>query len=125
MARPTKNRRSTKHRGNAAGMIEARGRTGRKPSASEKGTAAGKGARRGATSGRKNRFDSPPTWKGAVIRAVVAAAIVYLVSTLLLKHTTAVTNLTLVPIVLAFYTPMIYYTDLFMYRRAQRKKSAP
>jgi hypothetical protein len=124
MARPTKNRRSTKHRGNAAGMIEARGRTGRKPSVSEKGTAAGKGARRGSTTGRKNRFDSPPTWKGAVIRAVVAAAIVYVVSTLLLKHTTAVTNLTLVPIVLAFYTPMIYYTDLFMYRRAQRKKSA-
>lgn len=124
MARPTKNRRSTKHRGNAAGMIEARGRTGRKPSASEKGTTAGKGTRRGSTTGRKNRFESPPTWKGAGIRAVVAAAIVYAVSTLLLKHTTAVTNLTLVPIVLAFYTPMIYYTDLFMYRRAQRKKSA-
>ena len=30
----------------------------------------------------------------------------------------------LLPIVLAIYTPMIYYTDLFMYRRAQRKKSA-
>jgi hypothetical protein len=124
MARPTKNRRSTKHRGNAAGMIEARGRTGRKPSASENGTTAGKGTRRGSATGRKNRFESPPTWKGAGIRAVVAAAIVYAVSTLLLKHTTAVTNLTLVPIVLAFYTPMIYYTDLFMYRRAQRKKSA-
>ena len=55
---------------------------------------------------------------------MVAAAIVYVVSTLLLKHTTATTNLALVPIVLAFYTPMIYYTDLFMYRRAQRKKSA-
>ena len=122
MARPTKNRRSTKHRGNAAGMIEARGRTGRKPSAAEKGTAAGKGTRR--TTGRKNRFDSPPTWKGALIRAVVAAAIVYGVSTLLLKHTSAATNVVLVPIVLAFYTPMIYYTDLYMYRRAQRKKSS-
>src|ERR1700680_2339001 len=123
MARPTKNRRSTKHRGNAAGMIESRGRTGRKPSASEKGPGGGTGARRGSPAGRKNRFDKPPTWKGAGIRAVVAAAIVYAVSTLLLKNTTAVTNLTLVPIVLAFYTPMIYYTDLFMYRRAQRKKS--
>ena len=125
MARPTKNRRSTKHRGNAAGMIEARGRTGRKPSASEKGSAASKGTRRGSSSsGRKNRFDAPPTWKGAGIRAVVAAAIVYVVSTLLLKHTSAATNVVLVPIVLAFYTPMIYYTDLYMYRRAQRKKSS-
>jgi hypothetical protein len=125
MARPTKNRRSTKHRGNAAGMIEARGRTGRKPSAAEKGSAATKGSRRGGSSGgRKNRFDTPPTWKGAAIRAVVAAAIVYVVSTLLLKHTSATTNVALVPIVLALYTPMIYYTDLYMYRRAQRKKSS-
>jgi hypothetical protein len=126
MARPTKNRRSTKHRGNAAGMIEARGRTGRKPSASEKGTAATKGSSRrsGSSGGRKNRYDSPPTWKGAALRAVVAAAIVYVVSTLLLKHTSATTNVALVPVVLALYTPMIYYTDLYMYRRAQRKKSS-
>ena len=124
MARPTKNRRSTKHRGNAAGMIEARGRTGRKPSASEKGSSSGTGGRRGSGTQRRNRYDSPPTWKGAGIRAVVAAVIVYIVSTLLLKHTTAATNLALLPIVLAIYAPLIYYTDLFMYRRAQRKKSA-
>ena len=46
MARPTRNRRSTKHRGNAAGMIESRGRTGRKPTGSEKGSASAKGSRR-------------------------------------------------------------------------------
>ena len=102
-------------------MIEARGRTGRKPSASEKGSSSSGGGRRGSGTQRKNRYDSPPTWKGAGIRAAV---IVYVVSTLLLKHTTAATNLALLPIVLAIYAPMIYYTDLFMYRRAQRKKSA-
>ena len=124
MARPTRSRRTSKHRGNAAGMIEARGRTGRKPSAAEKGSAGGSGARRDSGSRRKARFDSPPTWKSAGTRAVVAAVIVYIVSTLLLKGTTATTNLLLLPVVLAIYTPMIYYTDLFMYRRAQRKKSA-
>ena len=31
----TKRKRRTKHRGNAAGSIEARGRTGRKPTAEE------------------------------------------------------------------------------------------
>jgi len=114
--------RKTKHRGNAAGMIESRGRTGRKPSATEKGSSGG----RGRTSGgpRKNRYDTPPTWKGALWRAAIAAAVVYAISTLLLKHTTATKNLLLIPVVLALYMPLIYYTDQFMYRRQQRRKAA-
>jgi hypothetical protein len=122
MARTTRNRRS-KHRGNAAGMIESRGRTGRKPSSSEKGSSSSRSGG-GSSSRRTNRFDKEPTWKGSVIRAVIAAAIVYALSTLLLgKHTSATGNLVLVPIVLALYTPMIYYTDSYMYKRRLRKKS--
>lgn len=114
--------RKTKHRGNAAGMIESRGRTGRKPSATEKG---GSGARgRGSGTPRKNRYDTPPTWKGSLWRAAIAAAVVYGISTLLLKHTTPTKNLLLIPVVLALYMPLIYYTDQFMYRRAQRRKAA-
>jgi hypothetical protein len=124
MARATPPRRS-KHRGNAAGMIEARGRTGRKPSASEKrGTGTGGGGGRRSGTQRKNRYDSPPTWKGAGWRAVIAAAVVYAVSTLLIKHTTPTKNLLLLPIVLVLYMPIIYYTDLFMYNRQQKRKSA-
>ena len=122
MARSTRTKRS-KHRGNAAGMIESRGRTGRKPSAAEKGSSS---SSRGGGSGgsRGNRYDKPPTWKGSVVRAVIAAGIVYALSTLLLgKKTSAVNNLLLVPIVLAIYTPMIYYTDLYMFRRRARKKA--
>jgi hypothetical protein len=122
MARPTRNRRSTKHRGNAAGMIESRGRTGRKPQPSEKSTRGGKSG--SGSTRRKNRYDNPPTWKGAAMRAVLAAVIVFGVSTVLLKQSSAARNLILVPLVLVLYTPLIYYTDLFMYRRAQRKKSA-
>jgi len=122
MARTTRHRR-TKHRGNAAGMIEARGRTGRKPTATEKGTSAGGGGSRGG--GRKNRYDSPPTWKGSVVRAIIAAAIVFALSTLLFsKNANIATNLVLVPVVLVLYTPMIYYTDMYMYRRRLRKKAA-
>ena len=47
-----------------------------------------------------------------------------MVSTLILKHTSATKNLILVPIVLALYMPVIYYTDNFMYRRAQKRKAA-
>jgi len=115
--------RKTKHRGNAAGMIESRGRTGRKPSASEKGSS-GSGSRGSGSSPRKNRYDSPPTWKGAAWRAAIAAAVVFVVSSLILKHSSPAKNLILIPIVLALYMPIIYYTDHFMYRRQQRKKSA-
>jgi hypothetical protein len=124
MARAARNRR-TKHRGSAAGMIESRGRTGRKPSAAEKGTSSSGGGGRGSGGGRKNRYDSPPTWKGSFVRAVIAAAIVYALSTILFsKHTNPVTNLALVPVVLVLYTPMIHYTDTFMYRRRLRRKTA-
>jgi hypothetical protein len=124
MARSTRTKRS-KHRGNAAGMIESRGRTGRKPSAAEKGTSSSSSRGSGGSrSAKGNRYDKPPTWKGSLIRAVIAAAIVYALSTLVLgKHTSAASNLLLVPIVLALYTPMIYYTDSYMFRRRERKKT--
>jgi hypothetical protein len=121
MARAPRTRK-TKHRGNAAGMIESRGRTGRRPSAQEKGPSGGGAKRSGST--RKARYESPPTWKGSLWRAAIAAAVVYVVSTLILKHTSATKNLILVPIVLALYMPVIYYTDNFMYRRAQKRKAA-
>jgi hypothetical protein len=61
--------------------------------------------------------------RSAGIRAVCAAVVVYLVSTLLLKRPIE-TNLILLPVVLFIYAPLIYYTDLWMYRRHMRKKAA-
>jgi hypothetical protein len=122
MARTTKRRRSTKHRGNAAGGIEARGRTGRKPTAAEKGRPTSKKGK-GSSGPRPKRFESPPTWKSAAVRAVLAAVVVYGVSTALL-HKKPATNLPLLPIVLLLYAPMIYYTDLMMYKRYIRKKAS-
>ena len=56
----------TKHRGNAAGMVETRGRTGRRRRGAErKADAQGAGALRAAR--------APPTWRGAVNRAAIAA----------------------------------------------------
>jgi hypothetical protein len=124
MARPTRNRRSTKHRGNAAGMIETRGRTGRKPTASEKGSSSTRGRAGGSrTTARRNRYDKPPTWKGSATRGAIAAILVYGVIALLNRHQSALSELLLVPIVLAVYIPLIHYTDTYMYRRQQRKKA--
>src|SRR6202011_5735093 len=60
----TKRKRQTKHRGNAAGVVESRGRTGRKPTAAEKSGKGGDAAR--AKQKRPvDKRDLPPTWRGA------------------------------------------------------------
>jgi hypothetical protein len=120
MAQPRRTRRTTKHRGNAAGVVEVRGRTGRKPTAAEKGGKAGDAAR--ARAQKVDRRDRPPTWKSAFYRAMVAAVILLLVALLLLRS--AATAAAYFPIALILYTPVSYYTDLWMYRRRQRKKAA-
>jgi hypothetical protein len=116
----TKRRRQTKHRGNAAGVVESRGRTGRKPTAAEKSGKVGDAAR--AKEKRLDRLDRPPTWRGAFYRAMVAAGLMLLASLVLIKNSNAVIGL--FPIVLAAYTLISYYTDQWMFKRRQRKKAA-
>jgi hypothetical protein len=115
----TKRKRQTKHRGNAAGVVESRGRTGRKPTAAEK---SGKGMdATGKKEPRLARQDRPPTWLGAFYRAMVAAVLMLLVSLFLIKK--ANEAIALFPIVLVIYIPISYYTDMWMYNRRMRKKA--
>jgi len=79
----TKRRRRTKHRGNAAGVVEARGRTGRKPTAVEKGSA-GAQAAGSREKRREERYDRPPSWRGAFYRALFAAALLLVLGIVLL-----------------------------------------
>ena len=58
----TKRKRRTKHRGTAAGTIEARGRTGRPPSPEEK-------KKQSRMDARERRLNTPPTWKSSLMRA--------------------------------------------------------
>ena len=116
----TRRKRQTKHRGNAAGVIEARGRTGRKPTAAEKNPKA-------AASGRtkdalRERQERAPTWRGATVRAMFAA-VMMLAILLIFKLTKPVSAIALFPIVLLLYVPVSYYTDLFMYRRRQAARA--
>lgn len=114
----TKRRRRTKHRGNAAGVVEARGRTGRKPTSAEKGGKGAEAAR--AKEKRMSRYDRPPSWRSALIRSSVAA-VALLVLAFVLKLGAAQAVLYFV-LALLLYTPISYYTDLWMYRRRQREK---
>lgn len=117
----TRRRRQTKHRGNAAGMVESRGRTGRKPTGAEKRGPAS-GAARGSAGDRVNRLDRPPTWRGAVVRAMAAAVLMLLISILLLKGKTN-EAIAIFPVVLLAYIPISYYSDLWLYKRRMASKA--
>jgi hypothetical protein len=115
----TKRKRQTKHRGNAAGVVESRGRTGRKPTAAEKSLAAKDRAEKREQ--RSARRDRPPTWRGAFYRALAAAVFVVVVMLLLLPHSKAQAFLYF-PFVLVLYVPISFYSDQWLYRRRMREK---
>ncbi len=115
MATTKRKRRPTKHRGNAAGMVEARGRTGRKPTAEEQ--------RAGSKAmARASRLDRPPTWGGAVQKAAIAAVVFGVAVTLLFKRPVAGAAL-LALFTFVIYVPLSFYTDQFVHKRAQARKA--
>jgi hypothetical protein len=114
----TRRKRQTKHRGNAAGVVESRGRTGRKPTAAEK-----TGPVKASAAARERRLDKrdqPPTWRGAFYKAMIATVLLLLITIFLLPSSNSA--IALFPIVLAGYTVISYYTDKWVYDRRQRKK---
>jgi hypothetical protein len=114
----TRRKRQTKHRGNAAGVVESRGRTGRKPTAAEKSGNARELARE---RGQKlDRRDRPPSWRGAFVRAMFAA--VLLLGIIIVVFNRPNQAIALFPIVLLMYVPLSYYTDKWIYDRRQRNK---
>ena len=110
----TKKKRRSKHRGNAAGVIETRGRTGRKPTAEERKAA-------DKEQSRRDRMSRPPTWKAATQRAALAAVVfgVLLVLAFGQKPGQAIA---LTCFVFLFYIPLGYYTDAWMYKRRQKSE---
>src|SRR6266576_4320595 len=113
MAQTKRRRRRTKHRGNAAGVVETRGRTGRRPTDAERKSS--------TKAGRPNRYDNPPTWRGAINRSLIIIVPFALVIALFTKQATALA--VLLPFMLVVYVPRGYYTDLWLYRRRQRQKA--
>ena len=113
----TKKKRRTKHRGNAAGIVETRGRTGRKPTAAERKA----DAKLSAREARLDRFDRPPTWRSAANRALVAAVLFVIVIVIAFDRPMS-EAIALAGFMLLLYIPLGYYTDMLMYRRRQAKK---
>ena len=112
MAQPTKRKRKTKHRGNAAGMIETRGRTGRKPTEAERK----RDVKLDAAARRTARMNRPPTWRSAVNKAAIAAVFFAVLVTLLFRRPLSGAIL-LATFTFLIYVPLSYYTDAFIYKR--------
>jgi hypothetical protein len=115
----TKRKRQTKHRGNAAGVVEVRGRTGRKPTAAEKSGDPQKVQKAKANKAVDKR-DLPPTWRAAFVKAMFATIVLLGVLLLVLKQSNSAIGV--FPIILAGYTVISYYTDKFVWERRMRKK---
>jgi hypothetical protein len=115
----TKRKRRTKHRGNAAGAIEARGRTGRKPTAEEQ-----KATQKGTA--RQQRARKPPSWNAAIMKAGAMAVLLFaLVQVGLLgsKSTSVSQALFLALMAFVLYTPLAYVTDKWVYNRMLRTQA--
>ena len=113
----TKKKRRSKHRGNAAGTVEARGRTGRPPSAEER-------KKQSRVDARERRLSTPPTWKSSLMRASFAAVIMFAFLALTTKGKNRFgVAASFAVIALLLYVPAGYYMELFLYRRRMRKKA--
>ena len=112
----TKRKRRTKHRGNAAGSIEARGRTGRKPTVEEQKKASRQSARQ----------SKPPSWNSAALKAGAMAVLLFVLTQLgILGNETSVTQgLFLSLLALVIYTPLAYTTDKWVYGRMLRRQGS-
>jgi hypothetical protein len=111
----TKRKRRTKHRGNAAGTIEARGRTGRKPTDQERRKA-------GAATREERRF-AEPTWGGAATRAAFASVLLFVlfVSGVAGQSQNIATSIGLSIAAFLIYVPLGYKVDRMFWERRMRK----
>jgi hypothetical protein len=111
----TKRKRTRKHRGTPAGTIDRAGRTSRPQPRGD--------AKQVARQRRQERLDRPPTWKGAVNRAAIAAA-VFGVLVIAAFGRGVAAGAVLAAIMFFVYIPLGYMTDTAVYRFRQRRRAA-
>ena len=112
----TKRKRRTKHRGTAAGTIQTRGRTGRRPTAEEN-------KKQTRLEARERRLNTPPTWKRSATMAAFASIALFLLFSVLGRGKQTVGSAALfAAFAFLLYTPGGYYMELMLYRRRQKRK---
>jgi hypothetical protein len=111
----TKKRRRRKRRGTQGGRVDNNPRRSRPRSRAEAK------ARAGAKRKPAPRGDAPPTWRGSIVRGLVAAVIFAVLLLLIFKRPVGV-SLALGAFMLAFYIPAGYFIDMTMWRRRERAR---
>jgi hypothetical protein len=113
----TKRKRRSKHRGNAAGAVEARGRTSRPLTPDER-------KKQSRAEAREARLNKPPTWRSSLNRALVAAALMFAFLLITAKgKDKVVTALLFGLFALLIYIPAGYYIELALWRRRMKRKA--
>ena len=113
----TKKKRRRKHRGTQGGSISTSRRAAR-PRSREEAKARARNKRSRAP---QQRVDRPPTWRGATIRGLIAAAVFVLFLALIMGRPFG-SALALGAFMLAFYIPAGYFIDRAMWRRRERAR---
>jgi hypothetical protein len=111
----TKKKRQRKRRGTQGGRIDNNTRRSRPRTRAEAK------ARAGAKRKTAPRGDMPPTWRGSIVRGLVAAVIFAVLLLLIFKRPVGV-SLALGAFMLAFYVPAGYFIDMTLWRRRERAR---
>jgi len=116
--------RRRKHRGTQTGSITRAQRS--RPRNRQEAMAQARSRRASGGGGKKrqpvDRRDIPPTWRGAIVRGILFAALLIPVSLLFGQSLPSAIILSVVASV--FYVPLGFYTEQFFYRRRQQKLAA-
>jgi hypothetical protein len=107
-------KRKRKHRGNAAGVVETRGRTSR----ANASAAGAKGRSGGAL--RTDRLNREPTWRSAANRSAIAT-ILFVVVIAVVQRNPAIALAFGIPMFF-LYTGLGYYTDRWVWQRRMAKR---
>jgi hypothetical protein len=115
----TKRKRRNKHRGNAVGAVEARGRTtkpreGAKPS--------GKGGARSASGSRGARPLKQPTLNSAALKALFGVVILFVFFQISSKDVNTTQSLFMCLVAFVLYTPLMYMTDKWIYAKKLKQQ---
>jgi hypothetical protein len=111
-----KKKRTRKKRGTQGGRVDTRRRASRPRSREEAKARARSSGRRPAAKG-----DAPPTWRGSIIRGLVAAVIFFVLLMLIFKRPLGAAA-ALGAFMLAFYIPAGFYIDQVMWRKRERAR---
>ena len=109
----TKNKRKRKHRGTPAGTVERSGNTG--------SSRVKKDAKQISRDRRAKRMNREPTWRGAMNRAAIAAAVFGVLLLFLFKND-PVRSAYLAFLMFFLYIPLGYVTDRAIYNFRRRRQ---